>query len=232
MPEISHQQADALRALEWLLSDEAEDRRTGRSRILALAYLRMACRRPGTEWIRVWDHALSYGGRRSYEVLLRYINEIATEAGANVDLNLNEGMFRLIGSTNESERYLFEAFTENLDLQLGLTDEQLAERAVRERPQPVVRPRGNRPPHGTLREALLKYVYEYPGQSATQIAHALDIKPSTASAYLYEASQFGKLVRKQDGGPRGGMTYYPLPPPEPAVVGLSVWERLRKPEVG
>jgi hypothetical protein len=68
------------------------------------------------------------------------------------------------------------------------------------------------------------YARRYPGQSATQIAHALRAKPTTVSAALYRAVQAGELMRsnpvvgadhwapKQGGGPRGGHVYGPVPP--------------------
>ena len=225
MPEISHQQADALRALEWLLSEETEDRRSGRSMTMAIAYLRLACARRNREWLHVFDHFVSY---RDARVVMGYIEEFARNAHLQIVTNHTGNSFRLQGTVSvEAEHYLFDEFIET-DIRMGLSEEQLEEQRLRDQPEEGSR----RPPHGTIRQVLSKYVHDHPGLSATQIARALDVKPSTVSSYLFKETKLGNLVSKQHTGPRGGTTYYPLPPPEPPVVGPSVWERLRKPEVG
>src|SRR5579864_4706689 len=100
MPEISHQQAAALAALEWLFSDEHEDRRTGRSFILALAYLRYAVERANgnsswRDWVPVEDHFLGPAPHRD-RVVLGYVEGIARSAGIIVETDAHR--FRLVSA--------------------------------------------------------------------------------------------------------------------------------------
>lgn len=75
----------------------------------------------------------------------------------------------------------------------------------------------------TIKARAIRYARRYPGQSATQIAHAIGARPSTVSAELYHAVKRGELVRTEaawsgrgnfwnvagGGGPGGGHTYGP-----------------------
>lgn len=73
----------------------------------------------------------------------------------------------------------------------------------------------------SLRQRAVTYAQRYPGNSATQIAHALKAKPSSVSSILYAAVQRGELSRSETthngfhwharggGGPAGGHTYGP-----------------------
>jgi hypothetical protein len=74
----------------------------------------------------------------------------------------------------------------------------------------------------TLKSRAITYARRYPGQSATQIAHALKAKPCSVSGILHRACAAGDLVRteaKSDlchwnvrggGGPAGGHRYGPI----------------------
>ena len=53
--ELTKQQTAHLRTVEWLLSDDHEDIATGRSTVLAVAYINKALEYPGRR-IRVVDH--------------------------------------------------------------------------------------------------------------------------------------------------------------------------------
>lgn len=53
---LTEQQQRAFQALRWLHSDAEIDRRTGRSYVLALAYIHQALNSPADTWIEVEDH--------------------------------------------------------------------------------------------------------------------------------------------------------------------------------
>jgi DNA-directed RNA polymerase specialized sigma24 family protein len=55
----------------------------------------------------------------------------------------------------------------------------------------------------TIKQRAITYARRYPGQSATQIAHALRAKPATVSSVLHKACESGALARsgRVDGGP-------------------------------
>jgi hypothetical protein len=62
---LSQQQLDALPILEWLISLDDRDRRTGRTLAIAVATVRMAAANPGRSY-RFWDHS---GYRRQNEAV-------------------------------------------------------------------------------------------------------------------------------------------------------------------
>lgn len=88
----------------------------------------------------------------------------------------------------------------------------------------ATQPSGVNPKRPTIKQRAITYARRYPGQSATQIAHALRAKPTTVSAILYRAVQAGELARsvtrtpdghghwhvRDGGGPAGGHTYGPV----------------------
>ena len=51
---LTEQQMTALGALDWLLSRDDTDRRTGRTTVLAIAFIRQALRNSGFP-VRIWD---------------------------------------------------------------------------------------------------------------------------------------------------------------------------------
>lgn len=236
MPEISHQQAEALATLRWLFSDEEGDRRTGRTFILALAYLRWAVeqvnRNPAwREWVAVEDHFLSQGVGRG-RIVLTVIRQLAEDAGLVIEADAHR--FRLVraeaGHWVAAQRYLQEQFVET-DIRLGLTDAQIEQfREMRVPPphgQPARRRRND--DVATLRERVVEYVMGHPGQTATQIATALSHGNDAVASTLLKEVKAGNLERRPREGPRGGFTYYP----KASVVGPSVWERVKNnPYVG
>lgn len=62
----------------------------------------------------------------------------------------------------------------------------------------------------SIKSRAITYARRYPGQSATQIAHAVGAHPATVSHELYQAVKRGMLVRTDGGGPAGGHTYGPV----------------------
>ena len=74
-----------LESLEWLHSRRDEDRRSGRSTVLAIHYLRRMCRgdteRDG--WVSVEDH---HDGRESDERLIRFIHQLGRELGLDIEV--------------------------------------------------------------------------------------------------------------------------------------------------
>jgi DNA-binding MarR family transcriptional regulator len=76
----------------------------------------------------------------------------------------------------------------------------------------------------TIKQRTITYARRYPGQSATQIAHAIRAKASTVSSVLHKACARGELVRSDvestdgrchwhsrgGGGPAGGHVYGPV----------------------
>jgi hypothetical protein len=360
MPEISQAQAEALKALHWLLSEDPEHRASGRSMALAIAYLRLASQHPEGTWIRVQDHTAlpPNSSRIGVRVVLRYIWDLASEVPAPVEIREDEGDFRLLRVDDEVRRYLYTQFVVT-DTERGLTAEQLEEHRARngrqflpeeerdriewailnppmsaaatfsavtqasatqqrdllywpQNPQqdqsrfqadqgammagamaqvaqgmqalqnPVEQalqgfqalgqqlgqnlfqglqgPRettdmvlhqystvsGYNPDQPeteeevlpriarrearqglTIRQAVLAHVQAHPGLSATQIAHAIRQKPSSVSSTLVKEVTAGTIRRLPDGGPRRGWIYVPASPPEPRVLGPSVWARLK-----
>jgi hypothetical protein len=111
MPEITQQQAHALEALDWLFSEANEDRRTGRTYILAVAYLRNAVNTG--RWIEVEDPA---GNRASDRWLLDTIELLARDGGIpiqreRVSRDLGRFRFRVAEAVSPSaRRWLFEGF--------------------------------------------------------------------------------------------------------------------------
>ena len=122
MPDISHQQAEALRALEWLFDEGDDARGQGRSYVMALAYLRHALRRnrgvqPGTPtvWMHVTDHTHVLLGAsliNCHRIILGDIQRLVAEAGLTVEVRESSGTFRITGLTAQDPmtpwRYLFD----------------------------------------------------------------------------------------------------------------------------
>jgi hypothetical protein len=124
VPKLTQQQTEALEALDWLLDPGGDTgvRGSGRTTVLALAYLRHAFnrvygRRPPGDWIPVVDHHHIMGSASIYDNrwVLRKIEEIAHQARLHVQVS--EGRFRVlpIDPTQEedldfSRRFLFEEF--------------------------------------------------------------------------------------------------------------------------
>ena len=122
MPKLTQQQTEALEALDWLLDpgDDPGVRGSGRTTVLALAYLRHAFnrvydgRRPSVDWIPVVDHHHIMVGASVYDSrrVLRKIEGIAHQARLHVQVR--EGRFRVLPIDHEdldfSRRFLFEEF--------------------------------------------------------------------------------------------------------------------------
>lgn len=270
MPEISHQQAEALRALEWLFSANDDHRREGRSFTMALAYVRFAFNELTGErlgvagnWVRVVDH-MHHAGMNQLDgsrIILAYVEGIARDAGLLIESNDARSRFRITGLREGfvpdfPQHYLFEEFVET-DIQRGVPEDvrrqmgfQVGRRAgmttagaahvlqrfledqmergeARRRPPAPEEPQELPVP---LRWAVVEYVGRHPGQTATQIAHALDALPASVSSVLVREVDRHSLRRVSGQGPRGGWVYFPVVPvtPPERVVGPSVWERLRQ----
>jgi hypothetical protein len=121
MPELTRQQLSALSALDWLFTNEPDERRSGRSMVLAIAFLRQACNLPLDTDLRVFDHYLVNDMANSARVrdILHSIARIADAAGqgfegagAVVELDYSRKSFRLTRLNTAARRYIFEGFTE------------------------------------------------------------------------------------------------------------------------
>jgi len=65
--ELSKLQKKNLPAIEWLISDDRKDRCSGRSFLLAVAFIKKAMQNPGRR-VRVFDHSdLTYGAKRLFD---------------------------------------------------------------------------------------------------------------------------------------------------------------------
>jgi DNA-binding CsgD family transcriptional regulator len=60
----------------------------------------------------------------------------------------------------------------------------------------------------TQAQRIENYVRDHPGQSAYQIARALELDPSSVSSMLLGFVRKNKMQRIKGRGPRGGFTYY------------------------
>lgn len=108
MPTITRQQAVALAALDWLFDESDEHRRSGRTFVLAVAYLRRAARTG--RWVDPEDHH-DGGSRDSDLYLLRVIQELASQVGIRLDVD-GRRRFRVERLSPQAERLLFEGFVE------------------------------------------------------------------------------------------------------------------------
>jgi AraC-like DNA-binding protein len=103
-------------------------------------------------------------------------------------------------------------------------------------PTPAPRPRRTKKKKAvskktlTMEAAVLDYVRENPGKTATEIARALGFKSASVSAFLRRACEKPIQVRRKNGvGPRGGFGYFALLPPRERA---TAWERLGSDEFG
>jgi len=87
---FSHQQVQALPILEWLLSEDDEMRRSGRTTVQAFAYLRHACFRARGRWIRPYELG-AFNGRRADEHLMRAIHSLAVGLRIPIEQRQRDG---------------------------------------------------------------------------------------------------------------------------------------------
>jgi len=71
-----------------------------------------------------------------------------------------------------------------------------------------------------LRDRIRIYLRGTPNRTATQIARALDARPSAVNSYVRNMAVLGELEITEGGGPRGGDTY------REKAKSASAWERL------
>lgn len=204
MPEISHQQAEALRALEWLLTEDEGARATGRSQIMALAYLRFALNRMrgvhwgsrpsymGSSWVRVVDHMhTTYMGTmtNSARIVLGYVEDIATEAGLAVEIRPSpQARFRITGlrqgvvDPTAPWSYIFEQFVET-DIQRGFGPETARRRAVNGPYRAATTPNDQEDPEGP----------EEPDEVERGIVVGLDLRDRIANnRQLFRTTRVGR----------------------------------------
>lgn len=90
LPELTPEHLDALAALEWIHSNREEDRRTGRSTILAIHAIRRCLRgdtgRDG--WVEVDDHA-DGASRDLRHNILRIAQDLAQYNGIHMEIHPN-----------------------------------------------------------------------------------------------------------------------------------------------
>ena len=199
MPRLTSQQSEALNALRWLNSNDAEDRGSGRTLVLAVHYLRQAIdqERTPTDWISVRDHFPQGIGVISQ--VLQQIVEASGNRGIIEVQRMSPYGFRLHSKPASLRRYIYEEFVQ----------------------EPLV--------GKTLRQRIIDHVLDHPGFTSTQIANTLRVTPASVALVLLQEYKSGNLVRKSGEGPRGGATYYPVVPPEEQKVGLSLYELIRRP---
>ncbi len=213
--------------MAWLLGEEGDQRRSGRSLTIALGFLRYAVNRKlantaDHEWIRVWDHYPM--GSDTASIILRVIDSIAQPLDVVVETQTHR--FRLAychsGQTWDGFRaHLYDDYVET-DVHFGLSPEQIAQQeAQRTRTPQLLQPTRRGGP--TLRASILAYVEEHPGETATQVARALQHNGDAVASTLLKEVREGTLERRAGQGPRGGFAYFPVTP----IVGMSVWDRLR-----
>ena len=106
MPNVTSQQAAALRALDWLFSENEDQQGTGRTFVLAVAHLRRAVRTG--RWVSVEDHHDSRGGDSG---LLLLIGTVANTADIRIEVS-GQHRFRVDRVTPASRQWLFEDFVE------------------------------------------------------------------------------------------------------------------------
>lgn len=161
MPTVSQQQAEALRALDWLYSEEDADRRSGRSLVLAVSLLRRGFSMR-VEWVAVEDHVST---RDADRFLLGQIQDLAERLGISIEIRRQRSTqpeFRVLGSGPGSRDALFNDFVEG-DIELGLSPERLSELAAMRAPASVLgRELGTlAPPKAPEPEALRRSAWEH-----------------------------------------------------------------------
>jgi hypothetical protein len=91
---LSDRQREAIRTLDWLYSDDESDRRSGRSFVLALSYIRRLVRGGRIRWINVEDH---WDSRECRYIVLDYISRIAHDLGLRVQIDRTRSRVALEG---------------------------------------------------------------------------------------------------------------------------------------
>ena len=110
MLRLTAQQAAAVSSLDWLLSTDDRDRRTGRTYAMAVAILRHACRRHPA-WIYVEDHTFPSGVFRGDQHLLRLIVDLARSLDIDIEVHPGSALrFRLQRVSNAAIEALFKGF--------------------------------------------------------------------------------------------------------------------------
>jgi len=131
-------QRRALEALDWLYSTQ-RNRRTGRSTVLALHYLRRLILSEDTNrWLNVEDHVSIPGNERDRSVVLA-IEYMAAQLGFNgVEVHPNRLRIRLRAGTR-IPREVIEAISEFGDLPEATLQPPSNQRYDRPEPDPLVR---------------------------------------------------------------------------------------------
>jgi hypothetical protein len=120
--------------MEWMNGEGLEDRRTGRTFVLALAALRNACNHLN-RWLPVEDH---HHDNNSDQLLMTMIHSLADQAG--IVLDVQHRRFCVVGMHPDARRFLFEEFVVG-EPRLGIPEhERRNMRRRRGEQEPVVTP--------------------------------------------------------------------------------------------
>lgn len=133
-------QRRALEALNWLYDSTQRNRRTGRSTVLALHYLRRLILGEDTNrWLNVEDHVSIPGNERDRSVVLA-IEYMAAQLGFNgVEVHPNGLRIRLrAGTHTRIPREIIEAISEFGDLPEETLQPPSNQRYDRPEPDPLV----------------------------------------------------------------------------------------------
>ena len=202
---ITSQQRGALEALEWFFSEEEDERSSGRSAVLALAYLRQAFRLEVGTWIQVTDHVPL---KTDSEVVLKLIARIVEDAGSSLEiLGLREGQFQIRSHCKKLLNYIF---TLRFYEPTGSSGPSGPPTRWEDSSYPVSR-------------RVLDFVKENQGLSATQIAQSLKKSLDSVSSTLSKHVNEGRLRREEGQGLQEDSLYFLYAP----VIGPSLWERIR-----
>jgi hypothetical protein len=133
-------QRRALEALDWLYDSTQRNRRTGRSTVLALHYLRRLILSEDTNrWLNVEDHVSIPGNERDRSVVLA-IEYMAAQLGFNgVEVHPNGLRIRLRAGTR-IPREVIEAISEFGDLPEETMQPPSNQRYDRPEPDPLATP--------------------------------------------------------------------------------------------
>lgn len=112
---LNPRQAEAFKALRWLFSNEERDRRSGRTYVLALAYIHRSLTQSGM--IEVEDHHSR--GRDQDRFLLQQITSILGAYGAEYDVD-GRHRFRVISSSHSLDQLMRECFDAEAPRSLAL----------------------------------------------------------------------------------------------------------------